>query len=129
MRPSVKSWRWLSAMAVSVLLLVSLVPIPVSEITQDGGDKLLHGLSYALLMMIFSLSWHRPRARWVAVVFSLALGALIEGAHWWLPYRTAEWLDLLANAIGTMSGTLLGAIIPVSWFCRSNEPPPGNDSF
>ena len=82
-------------------------------------DKLFHALGFAGLVPV--LNWGlagialpstRRRRVWVAVLGSTLAGALLELYQTALPHRSAEWLDLVADAVGAL---LAGVCL---WFLR-----------
>jgi VanZ family protein len=62
------------------------------------------------------------RHRWLRIAVGLlALGASIELAQGWLTEtRTAEWLDMAANALGAAAGIAAAGLLPGNW-CRQVE--------
>ena len=70
-------------------------------------DKLVH---VALFASIGALLWIAAGAQRVLAVLGIAvlLGVLDESIQWLSPGRSAEWLDLLADAVGACLGVLLG---------------------
>jgi VanZ family protein len=76
----------------------------------DAPDKLLHALAFAALAVPLRLLL-APRgavaaSAWAAIAL-MAYGAAIEGVQATLPYRSAEWGDLLADAVGVGLGLSL----------------------
>lgn len=50
-----------------------------------------------------------PFQRFVVIGVAVAsYGALLEGLQLFLPYRSAEWWDVVANAAGSGVGAWLG---------------------
>ena len=77
-------------------------------------DKLVH---LALFTSIGALLCIAAGAQRVLVVLGIAvlLGVLDESIQWLSPGRSAEWLDLLADAVGACLGVLLGRQLARSW--------------
>ena len=77
-------------------------------------DKLVH---LVLFGSIATLLWIVAGARRVLIVLGIAvlLGILDESIQWFSPGRSAEWLDLLADAIGACLGVLLCRQITRLW--------------
>lgn len=93
----------LSLVLAVVICLLTLTPISVQG--APGSDKLYHLLAFGALA--FPLAFGSPRnAVWVAIL-AIGYGALIEVIQ---PYvgRSAEWGDLLADAIGACLGAFAG---------------------
>ena len=83
-----------------------------------GLDKVVHLLMYA--GFAFACLWgyrkqyvsndeaYRKKAILLAVIISIAYGGLTEIMQEYLiPYRTGDWLDFLADSIGTIVGALV----------------------
>ena len=77
-------------------------------------DKLVHLVLFA---SIGTLLWIAAGARRLLIVLGIAvlLGMLDELIQWFSPGRSAEWLDLLADAIGACLGVLLCRQIARRW--------------
>jgi len=102
--------RLLAALCLA-LLLVNLVyhgqqPYAV-DLLRPPVDKLVH---LVLFTSIGTLLWIAAGAQRIFMVLGIAvlLGVLDESIQWFSPGRSAEWLDLLADAIGAGLGVLLG---------------------
>lgn len=113
------AWLALGWLLIALVAVGSLWP---SAPTLGGGmsDKLAHFCAYFTLAFVFAGATgggHRGRvALWL-----LAYGAAIELAQLQLTAtRTAEWLDMAANAGGVFAGVALAAIVPGGW-CRRLE--------
>ena len=51
---------------------------------------------------------YRKRAMWLAVVISIAYGGLTElMQEFFVPTRTGDWIDFLADILGTGLGALV----------------------
>lgn len=71
------------------------------------NDKFAHLATYAVLGGWFSLLVRRwPALAWVFIGLTV-YGGLIELLQGLTGYRSAEWGDLLANAVGLCAGSLL----------------------
>jgi VanZ family protein len=92
---------WLCAIA---LLALSLAPVS-PELPTTGWDKSNHFVGFATLALLGLPAYPRYR---LAVLAGLVLyGGLIEVLQSFTTYRQAEWLDLLADAIGVAGGFAL----------------------
>jgi VanZ family protein len=69
-------------------------------------DKLAHFLAFAALAA--PLAWRHPRHWWAVALGALAYGGLIEIIQP-LTGRSAEFGDLLADALGAFCGAFLAA--------------------
>lgn len=74
----------------------------------DGRDKLAHFVAYAVLGLLLAraqaLSGLRP---WVAVALGVAYAASDELHQSFVPGRSAEIADLVADALGVMAAVTL----------------------
>ena len=88
---------------VAVLVLALMPTVP--ELPSTGWDKSNHVLAFAVLALL-GLRAYPPRV--AAVMLGLlAYGGLIEVLQSFTTYRLAEWADLLADAIGILTGSAL----------------------
>lgn len=102
---------WLLAMLAwaGIMLWLSLTPSPPQIPGALGWDKLQHAGAYGLLSLLiagFLLSLQRldpTRAWWFAGVTAICYGGLVEVLQLLARTgRTAEWWDLVADAIGVV---------------------------
>jgi len=83
---------------------------PLPNLPGLAIDKVGHALAFAGLaaLVAFALAKLPLRRRLMsAASASTAVGGLLELVQSALPYRSAEWLDLLADAIGAVLGALV----------------------
>jgi VanZ family protein len=102
-------WRALPALLYAAGIfyggVIDLGPLP--SVSFVATDKLLHALAFAGLavLALFGLSSGSLRRRQVvAVCLSTGAGGLLELIQLALPYRSGDWLDLLADAVGALVG-------------------------
>jgi VanZ family protein len=82
-----------------------------------GGDKLLHAVGFLLLGFLTDYSMPSAPAvywRW-QVPLLLLYGAVIELAQSFLPYRSADILDLVADAGGLIVYGGLRPLLGMIW--------------
>lgn len=94
-------WRFTQRLLSAVVIVLSLVPAPEAAAPLFAFDKLIHASVYSLLTFV---SYQALRRMLPALAYSFGLGALIEAIQSVLPYRSGEWLDLLANLLGVTIG-------------------------
>ena len=96
--------RWLFWGLVAAVLLLTLSPAPYLKPLESISfwDKAEHALSFAGLGLLGLLAYP-PRSTWVLVGLLLLGGAieLVQAATGW---RSGEWADWLADAIGLLPG-------------------------
>ncbi|HEY0885963.1 MAG TPA: VanZ family protein [Ramlibacter sp.] len=100
-RTSPAQRRWAFWLCVAAVLALSLVP-PAQHLPSTGWDKANHALGFALLAVL-GLAAYPARAASVLPGL-LAFGAAIEVLQSLTGYRTAEWLDLVADGAGLLAG-------------------------
>ncbi|MEO8855411.1 MAG: VanZ family protein [Burkholderiaceae bacterium] len=89
---------------VIVVLVLSLMPIEPNMPT-TGWDKTNHLLAFAVLAVLGC--WSYPASKPAVLFVLLAYGGLIEVLQSFTAYRFAEWADVLADALGLLTGYLL----------------------
>lgn len=91
-----------------IMLWLSLTSSPPQLPGVLGWDKLLHAGAYGLLSLLLAQamlcrSSLLHKAWWMASVTAIAYGALLEILQLLTQTgRTAEWLDLFADAVGAL---------------------------
>lgn len=114
----VRAWRVILVLLVVCIAVLALMPSPPSD-AGTGWDKLNHLLAFGSLAFASTLGTSQSRAQRVWMLLALlGFGALIELLQMHVPGRSAEWADLLADAIGiacgaTAASCLQGAVTAV----------------
>ncbi len=104
---SLRALRLAFAASLSVVLVLSLWPMPEPPPLHTGWDKTDHLAVFVALGLLGLRSWPQHRAR--VLVGLLAYGALIEVLQGFTGYRQADWRDFVADAIGVGCAALLFA--------------------
>lgn len=102
-----RRWRALLALLFVAITWLALVPNPPAAVT-TGWDKTNHLLAFGSLAFtsVWAL-WPRPRQWPLLVVALLIYGCGIEVAQGFLPPRSADAADVLADGLGIALGLLL----------------------
>ena len=111
---------WLLSGWVFVIAVIFVSVSPIVEfavINVNCEDKILHVVTYFLLMIWFSGLYKRRHQVGVAV-FVMALGFFLEMIQLRLPYRYFEPADLVANGIGVLAGLGLSLWLLAGWCQR-----------
>ncbi len=82
----------------------------------DGADKVLHGGAFLVLAGLLTLATGRPV---VSALAAVAYGVSDEVHQLFVPGRTADLADLMADAVGATVGAWL-----VGYLLRRNTNPP-----
>ncbi|WPH22444.1 VanZ family protein [Variovorax paradoxus] len=107
-QPGAAVWRWLLALAMLALLVLSLAPASASLPT-TGWDKANHALGFAVLGLLGQWAW--PGRTAIVLTALLAYGGLIELLQSFTPDRIAEAADLLADWVGLLLGAGLAFLL------------------
>lgn len=86
----------------------SLAPVEDVPLATDVSDKVLHAVGYAVLGALAFLSLRSPRPLH-ALLAVTGFGLVMELLQRQTGYRSFEWTDLLADAIGAALG--IGAVM------------------
>lgn len=112
--PPPSAWWLLPAVAYAALIFwLSHQPNPLPALTAALSDKLLHGAEYGGLAGLLALGLHRAgvrgigRAALLAAALASAYGASDEWHQSFVPHRTADVLDWVADSLGAAAGALL----------------------
>lgn len=108
-------WLWLLGLAATAW--VSLLPGHRIG-TMPGSDKFWHGLTYLLLALPVSILFPRKPAALLATAMLAGYGAAIEVGQQFVPQRSFEWADMLANSAGAFAGLLLSHWL--AWVVQSH---------
>jgi VanZ family protein len=94
-------WRASFFGCLAAVLVLSLLPGEV-RLPDTGWDKSNHLIAFAALA-ITGLNTYPQRPSQLLLGL-LAFGGLVEALQSFTPSRSAEWLDLLADAVGLLLG-------------------------
>lgn len=121
-------WWVIAVMYGGLLLYVGGTPgsdLPMPSRLPPGSDKVLHFCAYSgLAALVFRAVYpvdprQSPRPRWGAwlvLLIPATIGAIDEIHQIWVPGRSSEFADFVADALGGVFVLLLGL-----WFRRRNR--------
>ena len=102
-----RGWRIVLGLLVLLVAFLAVTPVPPRELS-TGWDKLNHALAFAALAFAGGLAFPASRRSLVAVCAAVMLfGGAIEIVQAFVPGRSCELEDLLADALGTVLGTCI----------------------
>lgn len=95
-------WWWmLAGIWYGILFLAGVMPQVQSVSVVEHSDKLIHWAAYAFFGALLFLNRRLPM--WYLLP-ALTLSAIQEATHLIVETRKFEWLDVLANGVGIVSG-------------------------
>ena len=86
-------------------LYLSLTPI-ANAVPAVLNDKLVHMVSYFILILTFDFSVKSGEAIFVKAIFVFVYSCAIEYAQGFVPGREVSFWDIVANAVGIFSFVL-----------------------
>ena len=84
------------------------------------SDKWVHGITFMALALWFSGQYAR-HSYWRLITGLVAFGLLIEVTQRMVSYRTADWMDLLADLVGVGFGMAIALVGTGGWCLRFEE--------
>ena len=107
--PHLNLWRGIGRVLIAIMLVVALLPMPRGIGAVPFGDKIGHFLAFGGLVIWYAQIYSLLPDRCRCMLGAVALGALIELLQMGVPYRSAEAMDLLADALGAGLGLVLAS--------------------
>jgi VanZ family protein len=106
-----RPWRVFALLLVVAVSYLALTPAPPKDV-DFGWDKLNHIVAFTALAFSACLSYPASRrTRLLLLCGLLAYGGSIELLQTLVPNRSAEWGDLLADAVGIVFGAVVAALV------------------
>ena len=109
-------WGYAATAYAAIILVASVVPVPEGP-SVPSLDKAVHLCEYLLFawLLVGALRAARLTEREygrLAWMYATSYGLLIELVQGLIPWRSADWWDAAANALGAAFGVWLGRRIP-----------------
>ena len=95
------AWRLMFGLCVLAVLVLALMPAVV-PLPRTGWDKSNHLLAFSVMALLGGRAY--PVRTLAVLAGLLAFGALIEVLQSFTPNRSADWHDLVADAVGLGMG-------------------------
>ena len=70
------------------------------EVQIQNSDKILHGLAFFTLAFLLDFAFPRSRFGLSKIILLIGYGILIEVVQSFLPFRSADVADLMADTVG-----------------------------
>ncbi|HEX4859370.1 MAG TPA: VanZ family protein [Usitatibacteraceae bacterium] len=88
------------AAAIGIVLTIWVLSlIPINQAV-PGSDKLHHLAAYFACMWTWAQVYAENRMRLRLAGAIVLMGAMVECVQWLVPWRSFDWADMLANALG-----------------------------
>lgn len=103
---------------VAFTFFLTSVPDAQVDVPLPYADKIAHFCFYGVMGFLCAL-WRRAsgspagRAALVALVFTAFVGAVDEVHQHWIPGRSTEFFDWIADAAGGGAGALFSVFLPL----------------
>ena len=110
--PARRLWWAVFLTYAAAVCVVSVIPVVQVGPRIPSFDKLFHLIEYALFGWLLARAQLASGRPWphvarMAVIGAAVYGAALELVQAMLPYRDAEWLDAVTNAVGGIVGIQL----------------------
>lgn len=102
-------WRAIGWTMLALVTLAMAIPTPQVDVPVDYADKWVHVVAFFILAA-WTAQLHPPSpALWWRGLALVAYGIGTEAMQALLPWRSADWADVMANALG------VGLGLAVAW--------------
>jgi len=92
------------------IIVISVLPVKPPQLFFPFQDKVIHGLIYGLLSFLAANTFSRKKInnpKTCSFFYAFSLGLFVEIIQYFLPLRSFEFRDILANLLGSFLGVLL----------------------
>lgn len=120
----VRRWQLASLAILLIVLIAALMPAVWYWDDRVKGlawfqsvDKWLHGVTFLVLTVWFA-GLYRAQAYWRVALGLLVFGLFIELCQRMVSYRTADWIDVGADAAGIAAGIAISLAGLGGWGLR-----------
>lgn len=108
MKNKIRIYRTIFFAYIIVVLILSVIPSP--EGLRIGGDKLKHVMAFVVFTFLIFISYKDMKFVYI-FLWGLGFGILIEFIQYFVPWRSTEMLDVLADVGGIMIGLIVVTLI------------------
>jgi len=108
-------YYWLPLILYCLALFAqSSFPSPDSLPQWSGSDKLLHVSAYAVMAILFHRAYRTSKPEkglrhvaWISILFTSCYGISDEVHQYFVPSRSADLWDVVADVVGSVFGVLV----------------------
>jgi len=100
-------WQLLGIVYIATILIVSLVRIPDINQSFSYTDKVIHFVSYFILVGWFVQLYYKFASRLRILLAAILFGMVIEFLQEMTAYRSFDYVDQIANSLGAFCAFLL----------------------
>jgi VanZ family protein len=101
---------------------LSSIPKTAPVVIVPMQDKVVHLVEYAVLAILYCYSiartlprWEKPAVLLLSALLAALWGAVDEWHQSFVPNRSAEVLDAVADALGALIGCAIAVGLPKAW--------------
>lgn len=106
----VRLTQFLFFMALIVVVLATVMPVPAMPVSVTWNDKILHFIAYFGLGLLGGTGW--PSRRYALLLIMPVFGMALESVQGMMAIgRFFEWYDGIANAIGAFVGVAASLLV------------------
>ena len=120
-------WRVSSVVLLILVLAATLSPalwflddMENALIWFHNADKWLHAMTFVVLTVWFT-GLYEKRVWWLTALGLVLFGFLVEFCQLQVSYRTADWIDILANTLGIIVGLTIAVAGLGGWGPRFED--------
>jgi VanZ family protein len=120
-------WRVFSVLILVLVLIAAMSPAfwffenrGTALSWFQNADKWLHGMTFVVLSVWFS-GIVEKRRYWLIGLGLMLFGFLVELCQLQVSYRTADWIDILANTLGIIVGLTIAVAGLGGWGPRFED--------
>jgi len=120
-------WRVSSVVLLILVLAATLSPalwflddMENALIWFHNSDKWLHAMTFVVLTVWFT-GLYEKRVWWLTALGLVLFGFLVEFCQLQVSYRTADWIDILANTLGIIVGLTIAVAGLGGWGPRFED--------
>ncbi len=103
-------WRSLFGLGVVATAYACLAPLEGAPPLPAQGDKIVHFSMFALDGVLALMAFRGARQRAVVLLCLALLGGVLEVLQGFVPFRTPDFGDVVANTVGVVVAGLLGRL-------------------